>query len=647
MPGIAGMISRRPGHECESLVRTMVASMVHEPFYTPGMYGVPEMGMYAGWVALEHSFAAAQVFFNENKDIALIFSGECFVDPETRSRLKTAGHTLQRTQGDWLVHFYEEKGDQFFEKLNGLFSGLLIDIRQRKAFLFNDRYGMERVYWHEAADAFYFASEAKALLRILPELREFDEEGVAHYLNFGCTLAERTLFRNVQLLPGGALWSFEGGKCRKRRYFLAETWESQPILSDQSFEAQFEEAFKRILPRYFESESKIGISLTAGLDSRMIMACLPKSGAKPVCYTFSGEKRDTLDARLASRVAGACGLHHQVLRIGPDFFSDFASHADRTVYITDGYLGILGAHEIYLNEQARRSAPVRMTGNYGSEILRGASTFKPLNLSHRLVNPDFGRAMGFSAQDLSGNSEHPITFAAFREIPQKRFGVLAAGRSQSIFRTPYLDNEIVALGFQASQRLLGSPFFALRFVKHNNPTLAQIPTDLGLLWHNGRLTASFKRLFCKATFKLDYMYNEGLSHRLARFEPFFRLFNSGVRILGLHKFLHYRSWFQQELAPYLSEALANVRTHRDRFWNSDFLKEMTREHRMSRKNYVQEINAVLTLGAVERLLFRELPRRRSGPSSTLAIQSRSAEEDQSAHAGKAMRTLAAGAANRD
>ena len=123
-------------------------------------------------------------------------------------------------------------------------------------------------------------------------------------------------------------------------------WESQPTLTAEAFQARFQETFKRILPNYLESDSKIGISLTAGVDSRMIMACLPQTGERPICYTFSGEKRDTLDARLAARVAQACGLEHQILRLGPDFFSDFASYVDRTIYVTDGSLGSLGAHEI-------------------------------------------------------------------------------------------------------------------------------------------------------------------------------------------------------------------------------------------------------------------------------------------------------------
>src|SRR2546429_5978546 len=230
MPGIVGIVSERPSEECKNLVKSMVASMEHESFYDSGMYSVPEIGIYPGCVAHKNSFAAGQPFFNEQRDVVLLLSGECFVDPETRTGLRQKRHELGRAAGSWLVHLYEEEGDRFFEKLNGLFSGLLIDKRQGKAFLFNDRYGVERIYWHKTGEAFFFASEAKALLRVLPELREFDQEGVAQFLSFGCTLGQRTLFRGVQLLPEASVWLFENGKCQKRKYFSPETWESQSIL---------------------------------------------------------------------------------------------------------------------------------------------------------------------------------------------------------------------------------------------------------------------------------------------------------------------------------------------------------------------------------------------------------------------------------
>ena len=578
--------------------------MEHEPFYASGIYTASELGIYGGWVAHNDSFAAGQPFFNEHRDIALLFSGECFVDPETRAELKRKGHELGQAAGSWLVHFYEEQGDRFFEKLNGLFSGLLIDKRRNRAFLFNDRYGLERIYFCETKDATYFASEAKALLRILPELRTFDERGVAQFLAFGCTLEWRTLFRGVQLLPGGSVCSFESGKCQKRKYFYPETWESQPILTAEEFESKFQEAFKRILSRYFQAESKVSISLTGGLDTRMIMACRPQSNGSPFSYTFAGETGATLDARLAARVAEVCSLQHRILRIGADFFSNFASHVERTVFITDGGCGILGAHEIYLNAQARQLAPVRLTGAFGGEVLRGVSTLKFVGLSSQLLNPEFRRDTNTIAGQFTNGKVHPVSFAAFKEIPWNIFGSVAACRSQVTFRTPYLDNEIVALAFRAPESLRRSPVPALRFVNNNDPALGRIPTDRGDAGKNRGVASILRRFIAEATFKLDYYNSDGLPHLLSPLDPVLRRVSSGLGILELHKYLPYRHWFRRELAAHISEILADAQTRRMPFWNPGFLESMADDHIRGRKNYVREINAVLTLQAVERLLIQ-------------------------------------------
>jgi asparagine synthase (glutamine-hydrolysing) len=608
MPGITGIISRKPAAECERAVKIMAATLKHESFHPTGTFSVPELGVFAGWVAHENSFADKQVFQNETRDIALLFSGECYVEAETKNRLRKNGHSFSSGGGDSLVHLYEDLGEKFFEALNGLFSGLLIDRRQRKIFLFNDRYGMERIYWHETPDAFYFASEAKALLRILPELRSFDAAGLNEFLTFGCTLDEQTLFRGIQRLPGGARWTFTDGHRLPENYFIPETWEELPEISATEFESRFHEVFKKILPRYFSSDSKIGIALTGGLDTRMIMACRPQDSHSQTTYTFAGKNGETLDDQIAARVAAACGLDHKLLRLHPDFFSSFAAHADETVFVTDGCSGISGAHEIYFNRQAREIAPVRLTGNYGSEVFRGISTFKPLPLSPQLFNPDLGRKVISEAQKFSEQKKEPMTFAIFKEIPWNLFGNLAAGRSQVGFRTPYLDNELVALAYQSPEAIRKSSLPASRLVKANSKILSEIPTDRGFAGNNFGLKYLCRRAFAEVTFKTDYYNNEGLPRPLAPFDPAFKFVASKLKLAGLHKFLHYNDWFRHGLSSYLQSALDVPQVRQSRFWNPYFVKRIAAEHITGRKNYSLEINAVLTLEAIERLLFRELPR---------------------------------------
>lgn len=595
MPGIAGIVSRKSPDECRHLVQTMLECMSYESFYVSGTHSNPDLGVYGGWVANQGSFPAGQVFSNPQKDITLLFAGECFKHSEEG--------TQTTESGDWLVRFYEKEGDSFFEKLNGLFSGLLIDKRRNRAFLFNDRYGIERIYVYEAPDGVYFASEAKALLDILPETRTFDEKGVVQFLTFGCTLEWQTLFRGLQLLPGGSLWSLENGTLHKDRYFLPERWEAQSPLAADEFEAEFQAIFKGQLPLYFESSSKVGISLTGGLDTRMIMACRPENRSKPICYTFAGVKGETLDSRLAAQIARVCGLDHENLRIGEDFFSNFATYADKTVYVTDGCFGVVGSHEIYLNRKARALAPIRVTGNFGSEILRGMSTFKPLQMAPDLFSPEVGRLVDSCAAQYPRSEGSGVAQAAFREIPWNLFGSLSAGRSQITFRTPYLDNEIVALAFRAPENLRRSPAASLHLVQNIRPLLSKIPTDRGLAGSNGGIERFFRRLFCDVTFKLDYIYSEGMPQWLAPFDPLFGSLN-GFGILGLHKYLLFRRWFRGELAPYLRDVLADGQASRFPYWNSAFRQRMALDHISGRKNYVREINAVLTLEAVDRLLLR-------------------------------------------
>lgn len=574
-------------------MKAMLASMEHETFYKSGTCPVPQLGIYGGWVALEN--AAGRIFTNEHKDITLILSGECFMDSEVATEKR-------------IIRLYEEDGQKFFKRLNGLFSGLLIDQRQNKTFLFNDRYSSQRIYFHESGEYFYFASEAKALLRILPELREFDPEGVTQFLTFGCTLDWRTIFRGVQILPGGSLWTFENGNCRKEKYFSPETWKMQPQLSGEDFEGKFQETFKKILPRYFSTDSKIGIALTGGLDTRMIMACRPQNSHCQTTYTFAGKSGETLDDKIAARVAAACGLEHKLLRLQMDFFSNFAAHADKTVFVTDGCFGISGAHEIYFNRQARELATLRLTGNYGSEVFRGISTFKPLPISPELFNPDLGRKIHSEAQKFSEQKKELMTFAIFKEIPWNLYGGLAAGRSQVSFRTPYLDNELVALAYQSPEAIRQSSLPASRLVKANSTTLSDIPTDRGFAGDNFGLKFLCRRAFAEVTFKTDYYNNEGLPRSLATFDPAFKFIASKLRLAGLHKFLHYNDWFRHELSGYLQSTLDMPQVRQSRFWNPYFVKRMAGEHIAGRKNYSLEINAVLTLEAVERLLFRELPR---------------------------------------
>ncbi len=118
--------------------------------------------------------------------------------------------------GDYLVHLYEEDSS-FPAGLNGRFHGLVTDPNRRTAVLFNDRYGMHRIYYHESKDALYFAAEAKAILAVCPETRRIDPDGLGEFVACGCIFENRTLCSRASTFCCLVRrWVFRDGLVRKR-----------------------------------------------------------------------------------------------------------------------------------------------------------------------------------------------------------------------------------------------------------------------------------------------------------------------------------------------------------------------------------------------------------------------------------------------
>src|SRR5204862_5381891 len=119
---------------------------------------------------------------------------------------------------------------------------------------------------------------------------------LGEFFSCGCVLSNKTLFAGVSLLPGASAWTFgPNGTRSKEAYFEKATWEQQSSLGPSEYYERLKETFERILPRYLRGQKRIGISLTGGLDSRLIMAWARLGESTLPCYTFSGPYRQSRD----------------------------------------------------------------------------------------------------------------------------------------------------------------------------------------------------------------------------------------------------------------------------------------------------------------------------------------------------------------
>ena len=172
MPGIVGIVGRNTRGENEGLLTLMLERMMHEPFYVGEAYINEELGLWLGSVNQEGSFADCLRFGMKRRISAFFSRARISPTRRTSTRLEGRGHEFGSEDASYLVHLYEERGCEFLERLNGWFSGVLVDLREQKVVLFNDRYGVNRIYYHEDAHGFYFSSEAKSLLKVLPGTRQ-------------------------------------------------------------------------------------------------------------------------------------------------------------------------------------------------------------------------------------------------------------------------------------------------------------------------------------------------------------------------------------------------------------------------------------------------------------------------------------------
>jgi asparagine synthase (glutamine-hydrolysing) len=473
--------------------------------------------------------------------------------------------------------------------------------------LFNDRFGMHPLYFSEGKDGFYFACEAKAILAVRPELRQLDQIALGEFVACGSPLENRSLFLGISKLPPASLWIFEDAAIVKRgNYFQPEEWEEQEPLDFESYFQELHRVFAQNLPRYFAGKSKIGMSLTGGLDTRMVLACRETPPNSLPCYTFGSMFRENHDVRVARRVAEACRQSFQVIPAGTEFLSQFQKYAERTVFLTDGCVDTSRSPDLYLNEKVRSIAPVRMTGNYGGEVLRGVRAFKPEAMSAGLFQPDFQRQVDEGRENFVRVAKrHPVSFSVFQQGPWHHSGILGLEQTQVSMRSPFLDNEFVRTVFRSPRSAYSSSAISIRLIAEGNKSLAHIPTDRGFAGHRNALSRVLSRVLLETQFKAEYAYDMGMPQWLARADSLFSSFHFERLFLGRHKVFHFRIWYRTYLADYLQETLLDPRSLSRPYLERRRVEALVRAHVAGSGNFTNEIHKLLTLELLHRRFLEE------------------------------------------
>jgi asparagine synthase (glutamine-hydrolysing) len=585
----------------------MLRCLLHEPFYVSGRLSEPKGAarIYTGWACHSKAAAASLPIWNEQRDVALIVHGEIVGLDEEAALLRKRGHQIQSDGFECIVHSYEEHGIPFLARLNGRFSGLLLDLRERKSILFNDRFGLNRIYWNEKSDAFRFSSCARSLLSVLPECRRFEEQSLAEYFAVGCVLQNRSLFSGLALLPPGSAWTFYAdGRSERTRYFDPVQWEQQEILEPAAYTEKLIASFAKVPPRYLLDGEPLAMSLTGGLDSRMVLAWANVKPGQLPCYTFGGPYRECADVRIARELARAAGQSHNTLYVEKDFFEDFPRLATKCVQVSDGAMDVSGAVEVYMNSKARQIAPVRLTGNYGSEILRSNVAFRPGRLDRSLFSTGFAALLDAANDTFQSEAcGHRLSFIAFKQVPWHHYARFAVEQSQLRPRSPFLDNDVVALAYQAPPALASSPQPLLDLITAGNPALDRVRTDRALQRGTSSPVGKLSRFWQEFTAKAEYACDYGMPAKLVSVDRLIRWSHWERLFLGCHKFYHFRVWYRDRLAEAVRTLASNFNTSTD-CYREEAVHRIIDEHLSGRANRTLDLHKLLAVLLIDRVVLR-------------------------------------------
>ncbi len=266
--------------------------------------------------------------------------------------------------------------------------------------------------------------------------------------------------------------------------------------------------------------------------------------------------------------------------------------------------------DLYCNQRARQIAPVRMTGNYGSEILRRHRAFRPAPPPKELFSGEFIPMLDMASDTFaSAKQGHALTFAAFKQAPWYQSARLRLEQSQLVMRTPYLDNNLMSIVYRAPIAAVQNGSLSMRLIRDGNPLLASIETDRGL---GGAMTGPLALLFrgyCEVLFKLEYYANHGLPSWAGRLDHAFKWTHWERAFLGRHKFYHFRPWLRDELSGYVRQVLLDSRSNRP-YLRGNYVERIVKEHTQGTFNHTFAINKLLTTELCHRILIENFAYKR-------------------------------------
>ncbi len=375
MCGIAGVIGKRifSKREIEEYLICFKSSLTHRGPDDKGEY----IGANCGFAHLRLSIVditgGHQPIFNDNKSIGIIYNGEVYNYLALKEELEGKGYSFHtKTDTEVILKAYEEYGVEALEKLNGMFSFCIWDMKNETTYLVRDPFGIKPLYFYEDCNQFIFASELKAILGIQGIDLSLDSIGFQDYLMFRYVQAPYTFFKKIRRIEAGTYLQIKNGVAAQFRYWDISYKDPNPILKVKEVKEELIHKIQNAVKSQLMGEVPIGVLLSGGIDSSAIAYFIHKSGAD--LTTFNIGFPDINEFEYSRAVAKRYGLRHVEVVTTID---ELIVNLESVLLALDEPIADPACLPLYrLSEELKKHVTVVLSGEGGDELFAGYNQYR-------------------------------------------------------------------------------------------------------------------------------------------------------------------------------------------------------------------------------------------------------------------------------
>ncbi len=458
MCGIAGFSGPdvRPD-TAHPLLQRMIHTLAHRGPDGYGYRAEDGIGLAHARLSIIDLATGDQPIRNPRGTVWTVFNGEIFNYVELRRALEAEGRVFY-TQSDTevIVHLYDRDGDRFVEHLNGQFAIALWDSERRRLLLARDRAGIRPLLYARQNGRLWFASEAKALLSVLPQCAVLDPLALAETFSTWSPIEPHTVYRGIESLPPGHTLAIESDGSETLRHYwdwtfpdAVDTSPSRYPLSVEAATAELRALLIDAVRLQLRADVPVGAYLSGGLDSSGIVAMIRSFTDTPV-RTFSvafedGEfdesayqqamvrhlRTDHTTLRCSRRDIGEAFprlIHHTetpVLRTAPVplmlLAGSVRAHGYKVVLTGEGADEVFGGYDLFKEAKVRRFWAQQPQSRLRPRLLERLYGYLP---NSPVRNPAF--AQSFFGQGMEHLQRPVFAHAPRWTTSQRALGLLSA-----------------------------------------------------------------------------------------------------------------------------------------------------------------------------------------------------------------------------